>query len=277
MSHSESTSSDLVNSVALDFYSKLSHFFSLELDCNFQLEDNNDFIHIQLKHPILSPIANLKCFTLCNALAYHKGVVYRQATSLIDSDYFGKPVFRCLRVQNAPMDIRHEGQLQLVLFRFFDTDPGNLASFNPAMFSSLAEHSGHLVKRFSISSLGANGIDVCLQDAGLPDRYFLPAQGCLPICLPFLGSYGFRDTPGLFILRSRFSRLGCDMVHLSNNKLLVRNLSNSPVALGNRFIQIVPPWPWNFSRLPECMQRLDLDGLTETKVCFKEREEKEFV
>ncbi len=253
-----------------DFFSSNILIYDLN-ECLIREEE--DFINVQLLKPFYHD-TNSK-FCLCSPTVFYKSSVFRQSVCLIDSDYLGKPVFRCLKIKNVPAGSNQ--QIHLHVLWFFDADPGNLASFSPTLFSSLAQHHGHVIERFSISSLGANGIDVTLQNDPLNPYFDLPAQGCLQICLPFLRSFGFRDTPNLFVLRSRFSRLGCDLVHLGvNNKLLVRNLSNQHVTLGTRFLQIVPPWPWNFSRLPLAMHNLDLDKLIKTKWNQKKREEKEF-
>lgn len=258
--------------IKLEYYEKTLKIFSLNDDCN--VKRDGEFIEIQLKNPHEN-VGNSFC--LCMARAYLNGFFFNQSTTLIDSDYTGRLVFRCLIGGNhdASTNSRYEGQLHLNLLRFHDSHPGNLASFSPTMFSTLARTDTLLIERFSISSLGSNGIDVTLQDQPHPDYFVVHAKGCLPLRLPFLDAYGFRDTPGLFVLRSRFSRLGCNLV-MVKGQLTVINNSCEPVRLGTKFFQIVPPWPWNFSRLADCMRLLDKDNLVPIKINVKQRKEKEF-
>jgi len=110
----------------------------------------------------------------------------------------------------------------------------------PLLFHNPNEDKMDRILELKCSSSNANGIDVIFKD-----DYIIYPKGTLQInIVPYF--FDMINYPDLFIMRSRFAKLGC-IIHHSKSKILIKNLGYEKIDLGNCFLQICLPVPFSFN------------------------------
>ena len=107
------------------------------------------------------------------------------------------------------------------------------------LFDQNDEMKCDLIQELLHSNVGDNGIDITFKR----DDYRIKGKEGLEITLPISDKCDYIHQPFLFLLRSRFVKLGLRLASggaVYDNKLLIINETDKEIALGNRFIQIHP-------------------------------------
>lgn len=157
-------------------------------------------------------------------------------TVLIDFDYPNKPYFTIFN----PTD--KEVKLERIKFFIDFVFKTNNIDYGETLFFQ-TENSGPIdgISSLKIQSKEANGIDVEFEKC-----YSIKPKSNLIINLPFEPSQLLAECKHLFVPRSRFARIGLQVVSFEKNQLVLFNSSSTEIDLGDRFFQIVLPTPLAF-------------------------------
>lgn len=93
------------------------------------------------------------------------------------------------------------------------------------------------IKTILKSTLCANGYDLIMEK-----EYSIEREGILLVYLPWSLNEDFKDKPNLFMMRSKFGRLGitCTVMPYPDRAIMISSSAKEKINLGNRFLQIVP-------------------------------------
>jgi hypothetical protein len=161
--------------------------------------------------------------------------------TLIDEDYLGTPVVYILN--NRDFDISCS-EIDFKVNQFwFDISETNIHTF-PLFYVDEEDIRAEIpmISGFRKSTSGANALDVIMNN-----EYSINPLQILDIPCKFYFNTSTLDYQNLFLMRSRFSKLGIFCQLDQQLKLLrVINQSNQTVALGNIFLQLLLPTPLCF-------------------------------
>ena len=172
--------------------------------------------------------------------------------TLIDEDYMGVPVVYVLNNRNYTIS-RSEIEFKVNQY-WFDSSETNIHTF-PLFYIDEEDAAAQvpMISGFRKSTTRANGLDIIMNN-----NYSINPLEIIDIPCKFYFNTSTLDFQNLFLMRSRFSKLGVFCSFDQQLKLLrVINQSNETVNLGMSFLQLLLPTPLCF-RLDEMVINVPL-------------------
>ena len=172
--------------------------------------------------------------------------------TLIDEDYMGLPVVHVLNNRDYTIS-RSEIEFKVNQY-WFDNSETNIHTF-PLFYIDEEDAAAQvpMISGFRKSTTRANGLDIIMNN-----NYSINPLEIIDIPCKFYFNTSTLDFQNLFLMRSRFSKLGVFCSFDQQLKLLrVINQSNETVNLGMSFLQLLLPTPLCF-RLDEMVINVPL-------------------
>jgi hypothetical protein len=164
-------------------------------------------------------------------------------TTLIDADYPKTEIFAYLcNYCGVDMTICEFDKFRITYELGFNI-PNNFYPMQLRLFMDylgLPAYCARVILLHKASAL-ANGIDVTFEK-----DYTIQGKGSLLLRIMWHQNLQLDKYPCLFVMRSRFAKLGICVYSVTQEGILLTNLSNDLVYLGQRFVQICLPIPYIF-------------------------------
>ncbi len=163
-------------------------------------------------------------------------------TTLIDADYPKNEIFAYLcNYSDVNIPIQEFDCFTLVYELGTRSEHENFLKLEIFMnYKGLPSFYAEVIRLHKATS-NAQGIDITFKK-----EYSISSRGSLLLDILWHYNLQLDKYPFLFILRSRFTKLGIIIKEVSSRGILLLNLSDSYVFLGQRFIQLVLPLPYIF-------------------------------
>ena len=168
---------------------------------------------------------------------FYSGAYY-VAKTLIDEDYFDYTFVTVFNPNNVDVKVN------MIMFKvssyYYQPWETNIHTF-PLFYIDEEDLDSDIpsICGFAHQTNGANGIDVIMNNS-----YIIQPLEILDVPCKMYFYTSTLDFQDLFIMRSRFARVGITIHYDATQRILrVINNNNTPVDLGNRFFQLILPSP----------------------------------
>jgi hypothetical protein len=159
-------------------------------------------------------------------------------TILIDIDYPDKSYYVIFNPLNQDFNVK---KIDFLIDFIYKMDFINIINTNKLFIPVTINATTDKIKSLQISTKHANGIDIIFDKS-----YKIKPKETIKLNLQFKPNENLANYSKLYVMRSRFSRMGLCVSLISDNNIFLLNMSNKEILVGNKFIQIVLPNKYAF-------------------------------
>ena len=159
-------------------------------------------------------------------------------TILIDIDYPDKSYYVIFNPLNQDINLK---EIDFLIDFNYKMDYINIINTNKLFIPVTINATTDKIKSLQISTKHANGIDIIFVKS-----YKIKPKETIKLNLQFKPDENLANYSKLYLMRSRFSRMGLRVSLISDNNVFLLNMSNKEISIGNKFIQIILPNKYAF-------------------------------